>query len=380
MKIDHNIFDDDTFRPQAEDGKDKLSFFWEHCLPEDADDVTASIREKTLKKIQERTNSQVLPPKKKKLYRLSVAVASIAATVAVLLSIPHTLKMLSHQEDIKHVVAIMDILPLEETDDVVLVMSDQEKLELASDVKIAYTPDGDVSVNSEEFQSVKDIQNKEQGSSHKLYNQLIVPKGKRSQLLLSDGTKVWVNSGTKVIYPRVFGEKKREIYVDGEVYLEVTPDVKRPFYVNTEGFEVKVLGTSFDVFAYKQMPVSRVVLVNGSVEIKDNHNTQMKMIPNELVEFNQNSITEKRTVNAADYKAWIDGLMILNGDRLQLLTERLSLLYGTKIICDSSLDNEQVYGKLDLRDNLDEIIEYIKLMIPLSAREENGVIYLKREL
>lgn len=380
MKIDHNIFDDDTFRPQTEDGKDKLSFFWKHCLPEDADDVTASIREKTLIKIQERTNSQVLPPKKKKRYRLSVAVASIAATVAILLSIPHTLKMLSHQEDIKHVVAIMDILPLEETDDVVLVMSDQEKLELASDVKIAYTPDGDVSVNSEEFQSVKDIQKEEQGSFHKLYNQLIVPKGKRSQLLLSDGTKVWVNAGTKVIYPRVFGEKKREIYVDGEVYLEVTPDVKRPFYVNTEGFEVKVLGTSFDVFAYKQMPVSRVVLVNGSVEIKDNHNTQMKMIPNELVEFNQNSISEKRTVNAADYKAWIDGLMILNGDRLQLLTERLSLLYGTKIICDSSLDNEQVYGKLDLRDNLDEIIEYIKLMIPLSAREENGVIYLKREL
>lgn len=380
MKIDHNIFDDDTFRPQAEDGKDKLSFFWEHCLPEDADDVTASIREKTLQKIKERTNSQVLPPKKKKLYRLSITIASIAASVAILLSIPYTLKMLSHQEDIKHVVAIMDILPLEETDDVVLVMSDQEKLELASDVKIAYTPEGSVSVNSEEFQSVKDIQNKEQGSSHKLYNQLIVPKGKRSQLLLSDGTKVWVNSGTKVIYPRVFSEKKREIYVDGEVYLEVTPDVKRPFYVNTEGFEVKVLGTSFDVFAYKQMPVSRVVLVNGSVEIKDNHNTQMKMIPNELVEFNQNSITEKRTVNAADYKAWIDGLMILNGDRLHLLAERLSLLFGTKIICDSSLDNEQVYGKLDLRDNLDEIIEYIKLMIPLSAREENGVIYLKREL
>lgn len=380
MKIDHNIFDDDTFRPQAEDGKDKLSFFWEHCLPEDADDVTASVREKTLQKIKERTNSQVLPPKKKKLYRLSITIASIAASVAILLSIPHTLKMLSHQEDIKHVVAIMDILPLEETDDVVLVMSDQEKLELASDVKIAYTPEGSVSVNSEEFQSVKDIQNKEQGSSHKLYNQLIVPKGKRSQLLLSDGTKVWVNSGTKVIYPRVFSEKKREIYVDGEVYLEVTPDVKRPFYVNTEGFEVKVLGTSFDVFAYKQMPVSRVVLVNGSVEIKDNHNTQMKMIPNELVEFNQNSITEKRTVNAADYKAWIDGLMILNGDRLHLLAERLSLLFGTKIICDSSLDNEQVYGKLDLRDNLDEIIEYIKLMIPLSAREENGVIYLKREL
>lgn len=379
MKIDHNIFDDDSFHPEKGEAKDKLNFFWENCLPEEEDDVAASIREKTLRKIQEGTGLQVLPSKRKKANRLYMAVASIAATVAVLLSIPYVLRMNSHQEDIKQAVAILDMSPLEETDDVVLVMSDQEKLQLASDAKIAYTPEGSVSVNSEEFQSEKDNQMEERDSYHKLYNQLIVPKGKRSQLLLSDGTKVWVNAGTKVIYPRVFGEKKREIYVDGEVYLEVTPDVKRPFYVNTEGFEVKVLGTSFDVFAYKQMPVSHVVLVNGAVEIKDQQNMQVRMIPNELVEFKQNSITEKRTVNASDYKAWIDGLMVLDGDNLQMLAERLSLLYGKKIVCDSSLDNEQVYGKLDLRDNLDEIIDYIKSMIPLSAREENGVIYLKRE-
>lgn len=379
MKIDHNIFDDDSFHPEKGEAKDKLNFFWENCLPEEEDDVAASIREKTLRKIQEGTGLQVLPSKRKKANRLYMAVASIAATIAVLLSIPYVLRMNSHQEDIKQAVAILDMSPLEETDDVVLVMSDQEKLQLASDAKIAYTPEGSVSVNSEEFQSEKDNQMEERDSYHKLYNQLIVPKGKRSQLLLSDGTKVWVNAGTKVIYPRVFGEKKREIYVDGEVYLEVTPDVKRPFYVNTEGFEVKVLGTSFDVFAYKQMPVSHVVLVNGAVEIKDQQNMQVRMIPNELVEFKQNSITEKRTVNASDYKAWIDGLMVLDGDNLQMLAERLSLLYGKKIVCDSSLDNEQVYGKLDLRDNLDEIIDYIKSMIPLSAREENGVIYLKRE-
>ena len=71
--------------------------------------------------------------------------------------------------------------------------------------------------------------------------------------------------------------------------------------------------------------------------------------------------------------------MILNGDHLRQLAERLSLLYGTPIKCDSSLANEQVYGKLDLRDNLDEIIDNIKSMIPISAREENGIIHLKRE-
>lgn len=132
MKIDHNIFDDDSFHPEKGEAKDKLNFFWENCLPEEEDDVAASIREKTLRKIQEGTGLQVLPSKRKKANRLYMAVASIAATIAVLLSIPYVLRMNSHQEDIKQVVAILDMSPLEETDDVVLVMSDQEKLQLAS--------------------------------------------------------------------------------------------------------------------------------------------------------------------------------------------------------------------------------------------------------
>lgn len=380
MKTDHTLFDDDASLSSDREEKKKLEFFWEDCLPEEENDLMASIRAKTLRKIQKDGETFVLPSKKRKrISKLYIAAASVAASIALLAGIHYTSGKLSEKEDLRQVIALMDMLPVEETDDVVLVMSDSEKLQLASDAKIAYTPKGEVSVDSEEVQSNSSAVKEAKASASESFNQLIVPKGRRSQLLLSDGTKVWVNAGTKVIYPRVFGEKKREIYVDGEVYLEVTRDEKRPFYVNTEGFEVKVLGTSFDVYAYKQLATSRVVLVNGAVEIKDSQNRQMKMAPNELVSLEENNITGKSIVNAGDYKAWIDGVMVLNGDPLKQLAERLSLLYGIKIVCDSSLDNEQIYGKLDLRDDLDEIIEYIKSMIPLSAREENGVIYLQRE-
>lgn len=380
MERDHNIFDNEAFQPKDEVEKDKLEFFWEKCLPEEETNVAASIRERTLRKIQSGIVSHIsIDIKKKRRNRFYIAAASVAATVSILLSLPYIAEKLTQQEDIRQVVALMDLLPIEETEDVVLVMSEQKKIQLASDAQITYTPEGTVSVDSEKLQFEKTEQDETKDAYHESYNQLLVPKGRRSQLLLSDGTKVWVNAGTKVIYPRVFGEKKREIYVEGEVYLEVTHDEKRPFYVNTEGFEVKVLGTSFDVCAYKQMPESRVVLVNGSVEIKDQQNKQVRMAPNELVSLEQNNITEKRIVNASDYMAWTEGIMVLNGDHLNMLVDRLSLLYGTKIICDSSLDNEQIYGKLDLRDDLDEIIDYIKSMIPISAREENGVIYLKRE-
>lgn len=360
----------------------KTSFFWEHCMPKVESEVSASIREKTFLKMQQGMHSQLQLPKKKnktKRYTYTIAAASVAAAIVLFFSTTHFLRDISKQNNMRETVAMMDLMSVEETDDVVLVVSDLKKLQLTSDAQISYTAEGSMSVDSKEIISSDEIQEAEPNTNQTSYNQLIVPKGKRSQLLLSDGTKLWVNAGTKVIYPRVFADKKREIYIDGEVYLEVAHDASRPFYVNTDGFEVKVLGTSFDVHAYKDLGSSWVALVDGSVEIKDTQNKQIRMEPNELVSLQQNSITSKTTVHASDYKAWIDGVMVLDGTELKQLAERLSLLYGMDIVCDSSLDNEQIYGKLDLQDDLEGIIDYIKSMIPISVRKESKVIYLKRD-
>lgn len=380
MKKKKNISHHNLSHRKSEKGQEKTRFFWERCMPDIHPEINDSIQEKTFRKIEaqgERHSAAGRNPFKTAVLTLT----SIAASVAVLFASLHIYKEVSGQEDFKQIVAGLESLPAEEAEEVTLVVSDEEQHTLQSDAQISYTPSGNVSVNSRELEPVKKEEAKEmeESSSSAAYNQLIVPKGKRSQLILSEGTKVWVNSGTKVVYPRVFNKKKREIYVEGEVYLEVTPDATRPFYVNTDGFEIKVLGTAFDVFAYKQMDVSKVALVKGSVEIIDRENRQMRMVPNELVLLEQDNITEKKTVDAADYIAWIGGVMILNGERLPQLAERLSLLHGKRIICDSSLDNEQVYGKLDLRDNLDDIIDFIRSMIPLSVEEKDEALYLTRE-
>ncbi len=102
-----------------------------------------------------------------------------------------------------------------------------------------------MTVNSEQLQeSVTDEEHS--------FNQLIVPNGKRSTLALEDGTKMWINAGSRVIYPNKFKKNKREIYVDGEVYMEVARDEERPFVVKTNMLDVQVLGTSFNVMAYKK--------------------------------------------------------------------------------------------------------------------------------
>lgn len=380
MKKKKNISHHNLSRRKVEEGQEKTRFFWEHCMPDIHPEINDSIQETTFRKIE--AEMERYSAVRRNSFKTAVlTLTSIAASVAVLFVSLHFYKEISGQEDFKQIVSELESLQAEEAEEVTLVVSDKKQHTLQSDVQISYTPNGNVSVNSQELEPVKkeEVKEKEESSSSAAYNQLIVPKGKRSQLILSEGTKVWVNSGTKVIYPRVFNKKKREIYVEGEIYLEVTPDATRPFYVNTNGFEIKVLGTAFDVFAYEQMDISKVALVKGSVEIKDRENRVMRMVPDELVLLKQNNITEKKTVIASDYIAWIDGVMILNGEHLTQLAERLSLLHGKRIICDSSLDNEQVYGKLDLRDNLDDIIDFIRSMIPLSVHEKDEVLYLTRE-
>lgn len=363
-----------------EEIREKLDFFWDDCEPEIEADVVDSIREKVLRRIRPLQEEAVGLPKRKSRKCVYLLVASVAASVAVLVGLWQSYGGKVSHANIWNAVAELESFPMEEAKDVTLVISDWEQYRLETDELVDYTYEDCIRIGSDALtQSDGNKRNVvEKRSAEDSYNQLIVPKGKRSCLLLSDGTKVHVNSGTKVVYPRMFSEKKREIYVEGEIYLEVMPDAGRPFYVCTDRFDVKVLGTSFDVFAYKQMGEGRVVLLQGAVEVEDRREGSFRMNPDEMVVFGEEG-SRKEKVNASDYKAWVDGVMVLDGCTLKELATRLSLFFGKKVVCDFSLENEQIYGKLDLRDNPDEIMDYIKSMIPLSVYNEGGNIYLKRE-
>lgn len=121
------------------------------------------------------------------------------------------------------------------------------------------------------------------------YNQIITAKGKRSQLQLSDGTMLWVNSATRVIYPTQFSETEREIYVDGEIYIEVAKENKRKFIVKTKDFSVQVLGTKFNVSSYENNAISKVLLVEGKVSVKKDkiETAPIIMSPHELLELDE---------------------------------------------------------------------------------------------
>ena len=102
------------------------------------------------------------------------------------------------------------------------------------------------------------------------------------------------------MYPRVFADNRREIYVEGEIYLDVTPDKSRPFVVKTHQFNVEVLGTSFNVNAYKGKKQSEVVLVEGSVRLSDKYQKEVLMKPDNLVVVSEGRASRIKRVRAKD--------------------------------------------------------------------------------
>lgn len=251
---------------------------------------------------------------------------------------------------------------------VVLVTHSEKQIEVEKGATVAYSKDGSVTVNQkkvEEFPE-KDIQ----------FNQLIVPKGKYSKLLLADGSFLYVNAGTKVVYPNQFDGNKREIYVDGEVFVDVARNEKKPFIIKTSRFDVKVLGTAFNINAYKYMEEAEVVLLRGSVAVTDQNNEEIRISPNELLDLSDGVAVDKRIVNAYDYVAWTKGRLPLAGKNVKIVLQKLSLFYGCEVVYDPSLEKFPLHGTIDLSVPLEKILERISKMLPIVYQQTDDGYYL----
>ena len=208
------------------------------------------------------------------------------------------------------------------------------------------------------------------------FNQLIVPFGHSSNLTLSDGTRIWLNAGTRLIYPVSFKEKTREIYVEGEIYLEVAHDADHPFIVRTsQNMDVRVLGTHFDVKAYRGGPLQRVVLVSGSVQVSQN-NALAKLLPNEMYEVRNGGSAVVKQVDPSYYISWTKGLYLTNDERLGDIFSDLMKYYGVDMKYDSSVASLRCSGKLDLKDNFESVMNAISETAPIVYNRSNNKYYV----
>lgn len=365
----------------SDDEARKLLFIWNECLPAEAD--ASKVWEKTLQRIRQAQEQEAANRRRRFVLAWRwVAAASVVLCIGLaslwFLDTEVTVDERSRMEQM-----LLAQVDTDEVKEVTLVVSDHKKVELANNAKVAYNASGQVSVNSVKLKepSVREEDNSTQASSEEAveYNQLIVPKGRRSMIVLADNSKMWINSGSKVIYPRSFKGDKREIYVEGEVYLKVSRDEAKPFVVNTSAFDVEVLGTSFNVSAYKGDAHASVVLVEGAVDVKDAADRHLRMQPNERVCLDEKEGLRKETVNALDYIHWVDGIWVLNGKPLKEVLDYLSTYYGEVVVCDPSIANELFYGKLFLNDELEKVIESILQTFPADLKIPEEAIYVSAD-
>lgn len=265
-------------------------------------------------------------------------------------------------------------IAIEECKEIQMIIGNEESLRLEQDADIKFDEAGNIVILSEHKEVAK-IENKDNRVKS---NKLIVPKGKRSSLVLADGTKIWINSGSTVEFPHTFAADKREITVDGEIYIEVAKDPERPFFVNTSQVSVEVLGTRFNVSSYLEDRFSHIVLVEGKVEV-GYKNEKFTLAPDELATIEGKRV-EIKQVNVYNYISWKDGLLQFNSEPLVNIAKRLSRYFDLEIRCDDNVRDMACSGKLVLFEDINQVMKTITNTVPVTYEiiSDNEIIISKK--
>lgn len=193
-------------------------------------------------------------------------------------------------------------------------------------------------------------------------NKLYVPAGQRVKLTLQDGTDVWLNSQTTLTYPAVFSDNERRVSVQGEAFFDVAKNPDKPFIVSSQGIEIKVLGTKFNVHSYPGEKDIRTSLIEGSLQVyfNGNDNKSIIMKPDEQVTI-KNGTMQTGSIPHPDYFLWRDGIYSFENELLIDILRKLQLYYDVKIIVkDPSIFKWEYTGKFRQRDGIDEILRMLQ--------------------
>ncbi len=196
-------------------------------------------------------------------------------------------------------------------------------------------------------------------------NQLIIPYGKTSEIQLPDGTKVFLNAGSRLAYPEIFTGKTREVYLAGEAFFDVKHDQSHPFIVQVSDLQIKVLGTRFNISAYPADAVIETVLAEGKVSMEQNHagwfDRATELVPNQLASFDRISKEINiKIVDTDNYTSWTAGILKFESTDLSRILKQIERFYNIRFqYSDPMLGSLRISGKLELNEDKDEICQRI---------------------
>jgi len=191
------------------------------------------------------------------------------------------------------------------------------------------------------------------------YNMLVTPRGRQEQLVLSDGTKVWLNAESSVKFPTVFARHQREVEITGEAYFEVAKDPTKPFFVNVNGSSIEVLGTHFNIMAYSNESALETTLLEGLVKFKKgNHLVLLKpgqqslLLPNEEIKLIPNADVDLAV-------AWKNGMQAFSGADIKTMMRQVERWYDVDVEFKGDIPLRTFSGEIPRNVNLSELLKLL---------------------
>lgn len=214
------------------------------------------------------------------------------------------------------------------------------------------------------------------------YNKLSVPRGGEFQILLEDGTKVWLNSESSLRYPEIFGKTSREVFLEGEAYFEVAKNQDCPFIVYSGVQKVTVLGTSFGITNYSDGAGLSTTLVTGkvTVEYSDATDRRYELEPGFRIcyDFKQQSVLCE-PVDVREYVAWKDGKYIFTRKRLEDMLATLSRWYDFQVFYQNAEVKEVLFsGELMRFENFNAILRMIEKSSDVKFKIDGHVVVVAK--
>lgn len=207
-----------------------------------------------------------------------------------------------------------------------------------------------------------------------------VPAGQRVELTLSDGTDVWLNSSTTLRFPTYFTADSRKVELEGEGYFTVKHDADCPFIVQTEKYAVRVLGTEFNVKAYRGSNSFETALLNGSVEIlTPDRKNNIRINPDQMAILLDGKIVTEN-IPDKNYFKWKEGIFCFENESVASLMEKLELYYDVNIDMQSkALLKDRYSGKFRMKDGIEHVLKVLQLKYKFSytKNDETNLIVIK---
>jgi transmembrane sensor len=198
------------------------------------------------------------------------------------------------------------------------------------------------------------------GAAAPLYNTIATPRGGQYQVTLPDGTKVWLNAESSLRFPTAFTEKERAVELTGEAYFEVAPNKNKPFLVKTGQSNTRVLGTSFNIMAYKDEGPVKTTLLEGAVKIdEDGHSALLQ--PGEQGIFNGGSISTKM-VNTRAVVAWKDGYYFFDRTPVETVMRQIARWYNVDIVYKGAVPKDEIVGRIPRTAYVSDVLHIMELI------------------